>query len=129
MTALSEQLEQAADLIEQHGWGKGEDSWYPDADRDGYPSGGLCIEGALLAVTGDQFGVSNLIACPLYDAVYEYLLKHDERWVGAVCNQLFAEEVYLPRLFVWNDDYASEQEVLDALRGAAKEQRMKEESL
>lgn len=101
---VSEQLDLAADMIQQHGWGKGVNSW--QASR----GAGLCIEGGIAAATGTGFRLDVLYRCPAYRAVMDYL----------------GRDAYMP-LYVWNDDEArDEQQVVETLRAAAAVERTKE---
>lgn len=99
----SEVLNKAADLIEEHGWIKGQ-GW----PGEPYHTGKLCLEGGLLAAMGmvyqdiaDDERHDEFRACPAYQAVREYT-GHD----GS-------------SLWTWNDGRQSAIEVIEVLRGAA----------
>lgn len=104
MEALSEQLERTADYIEQHGHTKGvlENS-----------DGAVCAVGAVLKAVGCNVNVYQ----PVVRAVELYIAPPNvsfSAWRNVV---------------VWNNaPERSPQEVIDAFRGAAKQQRIKEES-
>ena len=108
----SEVLDLAADAIQMAGWGRGTDSWTPDAGK------GLCIEGGIAAVTdvtmlqdplwGTMPSRGSLESCPAYVAVREYLDFNGD-------------------LFLWNDHpERTAEEVIEVLRAAAAVERTKE---
>lgn len=111
---VSEQLDLAADMIQQHGWTRGGSGW--DNER----GAGLCLEGGIAAAVGIKLlgvrpgafakGRRDLTTCPAYQAVEEYLYPH-----GGVA------------LWAWNDhpDTTAEQ-VIETLRAAAAVERTKE---
>lgn len=109
---IANQLDLAADFIEQVGWTTGgehgvDDPWHATEN-------GVCLEGALAAVLDLPEGTLSLSvnSCRAGRAVREFL-----GYEGSA-------------LWGWNDATGrTEQEVLDALRGAAKYERMKEDGL
>lgn len=116
-TRTSEILDLAADQIEKRGWAVGnagnpgyvDDPWGHDR-----PTGRICIEGALLAVAGDEYTNSHQLSveCPAYKAVHEFLDLPKRR-----------------RLYHWNDEAGRTQvEVVAILRAAAAVERVKEET-
>lgn len=83
MTTLStsEVLNKAADLIEEHGWTKGQ-GW-TDTGK------GLCLEGGIAAALGietnfaaphDEDDYTQFAACPAYRAVKDYLGYRADLW-------------------------------------------------
>lgn len=104
---LSEQLDAAADLIEERGWIKGPAGWGYHRD------GGLCIEGAILGVlntTWSARGEETLLSCPMYKAVADFV-NLDEGM----------------RLYTWNDYHAiSQNHVVAVLRTTAALERLAE---
>lgn len=120
---LDEQLELAADLIEERGHTTGGDGWpYPDDTTSQ-----LCFEGGLMAALEiDTYFLSEaraaMMACPAYRAVRQYMVAHE--MLGS--NQ---------QTYQWNDGsrFAGDSprtadEVTSLLRTVAKEERVKRES-
>lgn len=99
MTDVSEVLETAADIIEKEGWIQ---------NGFGHSRLGYCAVGAIARAEGFDFPTFAFEE-PSEKALRSYL---GVEWVPS-----------------WNDDPArTKQEVLDALRGAAKQERIKEEN-
>ena len=117
----SEILDLAADVIERRGWVNGgeyevEDPW----GKDGVSP--VCLEGALLAVVKSTNTVT-LRDCPAYVAMSEYL---DMR----PANHDFYGATRRVPIYEWNDEEGrTANEVIEALRGAAAVERVKEEAL
>lgn len=101
MTATSEVLNLAADLIQQRGWGTGPASMVG--------ANGLCIMGAINAATigrtpGDE-GYELADTCPAGQAVHAYLDTAD---------------LEMDSLWQWNDTSATDAaEVIEVLRAVA----------
>jgi hypothetical protein len=106
-------LDRAADLIEEHGWGKGFETWDTKAGE------GLCIEGAILEALGATSDFPNTYlanTCAAGLAVREYLKMGPMSFANA--------------LWHWNDVNAESQEqVVSVLRGAAAAERAKDKEL
>lgn len=115
----SEVLNKAADLIEQHGWGMGPETW-AIAGEDGQK---LCLEGGIMAALGLELNglyeesqpsaLDQLYACPAYRAVHSHLedqLDYPEQ-----------------SLWYWNDTTGRTQEqVIEVLRTVASLEAVKE---
>lgn len=113
-TPVSEQLNKAADYIEEHGWIAGE-GWVGDN-----PSGKVCLEGAIQAAVGLKSvrrrggpgPTRDINLCPAGLAFRSYL--------GA---ELDIEDP----LYRWNDgQYRTAEDVVSALRAAAHIESLKE---
>lgn len=105
----SDVLNEAADRIAEAGWQSGAMGWTG--------SGGLCLEGGLVAALGiDDPSVSEEVhaefrACPAYQAVLRYLADDPA---------LVHKEDDRPELWRWNDAEGREQtRVVEVLRAAA----------
>ncbi|HJR88969.1 MAG TPA: hypothetical protein VJ782_02285 [Aeromicrobium sp.] len=110
----SEILNKAADLIEeQEGWTSGS-GWPGEAEYGGSETGGLCLEGGIMAALGIKFGQrwdDTFKTCPAVHAVNAYL----ERPAGHA-------------LYGWNDmPGRTADEVVEVLRAAAVIEAAREE--
>lgn len=111
----SEVLNKAADLIEKHGWGRGNGAMQP-----GFPEG-ACMEGGIAAAMGVDdlilidaetliYSYAPIQKCPAYRAVAEYLAHDGDVWH-------------------WNDTLAtSASEVIEVLRATAVIEAAREEA-
>lgn len=124
---ISDQLDKAADIIEEHGWTTGEDGWTNGAGN------GYCLEGAIFAAAGHKFTQPSCYdavaakasalteSCPLYAVVHEYLLRRDLR------RDRRDRQLYGARLCAWNDEFGESQaNIVAILRAVALIQKARE---
>lgn len=115
----SETLMAAARAIEERGWAQGVTDENPDPW--GINGGPVCIEGAIMAATGERWH-ARVNECPAYDAVAQFLGEPRSYYSNGV-------DPFFARLYAWNDTPGrTKAEVIEVLKAAAIAELCKEKA-